>query len=220
VTTEAEPVAANTLAPPDPGIDAAISELAASLDAEDQPTFLIAEQIEVPLPQGSRTVLVSDLHLPVSATDSSTAVADDIATVLGEWSGPGAFVIAGDGFEMLAGPPEVGRILDAHPQFTQAVCEFAAGDDHVVIVLSGNHDGQLAWDGDAVHVLEHRLGVHHFALSCDLLVDTDHGTQKVRVVHGNQSDPYNAFEDPWSPVDTPFGHHIVRTLLPQLETRQ
>ena len=40
------------------------------------------------------------------------------------------------------------------------------------------------------------------------------------MVHGNQSDPYNTFEDPWSPVDTPFGHHVVRDLLPELESRQ
>ncbi len=42
----------------------------------------------------------------------------------------------------------------------------------------------------------------------------------MRVVHGNQVDPYNTFEDPWSPVDTPFGHHVVRDLLPELESRQ
>jgi len=52
------------------------------------------------------------------------------------------------------------------------------------------------------------------------VVGTDKGPQRLRVIHGNQSDPYNAFEDPWSPVDTPFGHHVVRDLLPELESRQ
>ena len=69
-------------------------------------------------------------------------------------------------------------------------------------------------------MLRDRLGVEHFALICDLLVATEHGAQRVRVVHGNQADPYNAFEDPRSPVDTPFGHHVVRDVLPQLEARQ
>ena len=64
-------------------------------------------------------MLVSDLHLPVVATDKSTTVADEIAGC-SAMAGPGAFVIAGDGFEMLAGPPDLGRILDAHPQFTEA----------------------------------------------------------------------------------------------------
>ena len=184
------------------------------------PPFLIEERVELELPVRSRTVLVSDLHLPVVATSTSTAVADEIAAVLEKCHGPAAFVIAGDGFEMLAGPPDVDRILDAHPQFTEAVAHFAADTDHHVVVLSGNHDGQLAWDRRSVEQLKERLGVDVFTLSCDLVVDTEHGPQRVKVVHGNQSDPYNAFEDPWSPVDTPFGHHVVRDLLPELESRQ
>ena len=97
---------------------------------------------------------------------------------------------------------------------------FAAVPDHHVVVLSGNHDGQLAWDATAAAILRDRLGVGHFALNLNLVVATGHGPQRVRVVHGNQVDPYNAFEDPWSPVDTPFGHHVVRDLLPELESRQ
>ena len=45
------------------------------------------------------------------------------------------------------------RILDAHPQFTEAVAGFAGRSDHEVVLLSGNHDGQLAWDGASVDVL-------------------------------------------------------------------
>lgn len=187
---------------------------------EEAPLPLLGEEIEVALPAGCRTVVVSDLHLPVVATPISTAVADELAATLGQCSGPAAFIIAGDGFEMLAGPPDVDRILDAHPQFTEAVARFAGGEGRHLIVLSGNHDGQLAWDTEAIAVLGKRLGVHHFALSCDLVIATEQGPQRVRVVHGNQSDPFNAFEDPWSPVDTPFGHHVVRDLLPELESRQ
>ncbi len=184
------------------------------------PASLIAEEVEIELPVGSRTVVVSDLHLPTVPTVTSTTVADELAGLLGSMAGPAAFVIAGDGFEMLAGPPEVGRILDVHPQFTEAVASFATQPDHHVVVLSGNHDGQLAWDGTAVGILRERLGVDHFALNLTLVVETDNGPQRVRVVHGNQVDPYNTFEDPWSPVDTPFGHHVVRDLLPELESRQ
>ena len=50
------------------------------------------------------------------ATPTSTEVADEIGRASARAvSGPADFVIAGDGFEMLAGPPDVGRILDAHP---------------------------------------------------------------------------------------------------------
>ncbi len=187
---------------------------------ESPPPSLIDAKVELELPVRSRTILVSDLHLPAVATPTSTAVADEIAATLGKCHGPAAFVIAGDGFEMLAGPPDVGMILDAHPQFTQAVAQFASDADHRVVVLSGNHDGRLAWDGHSVEQLRRRLGVDEFALACDLVIGTEDGTQRVRVVHGNQSDPYNTFEDPWSPVDTPFGHHVVRDLLPELESRQ
>ena len=176
--------------------------------------------IELELPEGSRTVLVSDLHLPAVATPTSTAVADEIAAVLGECPGPAAFVIAGDGFEMLAGPPDVGRILDAHPQFTEAVARFAADEDHHVVVLSGNHDGQLAWDTEAIGVLRSGSASSTSPSPATWSWAPNTGPQRVRVVHGNQSDPYNAFEDPWSPVDTPFGHHVVRDLLPELESRQ
>ncbi len=192
----------------------------AQADGLDEAPFCIPEEVELTLPLGSRTVVVSDLHLPTVATDISTAVADELAELVAGIDGPGAFIIAGDGFEMLAGPPDVDLILDAHPQFTAAVAAFAAGKDHQLVVLSGNHDGQLAWDRKACEVLSGRLGVHHLALHCDLSVLTDEGPQRVRVVHGNQEDPYNAFEDPWSPVDTPFGHHVVQTLLPELQARQ
>ena len=87
-------------------------------------------------------MVVSDLHLPAAATPTSTAVAADLADLLGAITGPAAFVVAGDGFEMLAGPADVGQILDAYPQLTQAVARFAQPDHHVV-VRSGNHDGQI-----------------------------------------------------------------------------
>jgi lysylphosphatidylglycerol synthetase-like protein (DUF2156 family)/UDP-2,3-diacylglucosamine pyrophosphatase LpxH len=186
----------------------------------DLPAFLIDEEVELELPAGSRTVVVSDLHLPVVATPTSTSVADELVEVLDSFAGPGAFIIAGDGFEMLAGPPDVAKILDAHPQLTEAVVRFAGQKDRHVVVLSGNHDGQLAWDGDSSSVLRDRLCVDIFALICNLVVPTDQGPQRIRVVHGNQSDPFNRFDDPWSPVDTPFGHHVVRDLLPELELRQ
>jgi hypothetical protein len=215
-----------TLAVTNPGEDRPIAiesvteDLAEEIAIEGLSVFQITEEIEVELPPGSRTVVVSDLHLPAVATDTSRAVAFELAAILTGWTGPRAFVIAGDGFEMLAGPPDVEKILNAHPEFAEAAAAFAAHEDRRLVVLSGNHDGQVAWDGDAVRVLTERLGANDFALTCNLNIATDKGMQMVRVVHGNQSDPYNSFEDPWSPVDTPFGHHVVRDLLPEIESRQ
>ncbi|HWE71494.1 MAG TPA: phosphatidylglycerol lysyltransferase domain-containing protein, partial [Acidimicrobiales bacterium] len=184
------------------------------------PQFYMPDLVETLVPRGGRVVVVSDLHLAAIPTDASRIVADELAELLGGWEGSGAFVIAGDGFEMLAGSPDVGAILDSHPQFAAALGAFNEQPDHHLIILSGNHDGQLAWDGEAVGTLRDRLGMTGIAFACDLAITTAEGVQRVHVIHGNQSDPYNAFDDPRSPVDTPFGHHIVRDVLPQLAARQ
>ena len=167
----------------------------------------------------SRVVVVSDLHLEPVASEVSTQAADELAKVLDDFRHPGMLVIAGDGFEMLAAAPDVAAILDSHPQFTDAVQRFAARDGHRVVLTPGNHDGQLVWDADSLAMLRDRLGMTDVALACDLAVETGGGVQLVRVMHGHQFDPYNAFDDPRSPVDTPLGHHVVRQVLPKLASR-
>ena len=180
----------------------------------------VEEEIEFSLPRGSRTIVVSDLHLGVAQTPNSLRVQTEIVAVLSEVTGPAAFIINGDGFEMLAGPADIPAILTSHQDFTDAVMNFSKGDDHTVIILSGNHDGQIAWDGDVQAVLKERLGAAHVGLNLTLSLETDKGTERVRIIHGNQVDPFNTFEDPFDPVDTPFGHHIVREILPEIESRQ
>ena len=181
--------------------------------------FFVPDLIQLDVPRGSRVVVVSDLHLAPAASDASTRAAGELAELLDGFHQPGMLVIAGDGFEMLAAAPDVAAILDSHPQFTDAVKRFAAGKDHRVVLTPGNHDGQLAWDGDSVAALRDRLGVTDVTLACDLAVETGEGTQLVRVMHGHQFDQYNAFDDPRSPVDTPLGHHVVRQVLPKLASR-
>ena len=142
--------------------------------------------------------------------------------MLDQWVGPGVFVIAGDGFELLAGPPDV----EPHPRRPSA---FRPGPREPSrrrpiarsSILPGNHDGRLAWDRDALAALRERVGAVHRSLwPSTSWCRPKAPTARVRVVHGNQLDPYNTFEDPRSPVDTPFGHHIVQQILPELEARQ
>jgi len=147
--------------------------------------FFVPDLIRLGVPRGSRVVVVSDLHLAPAASQVSTRAAGELAELLNGFHQPGMLVIAGDGFEMLAAAPDVTAILDSHPQFTDAVQRFAAGKDHRVVLTPGNHDGQLAWDGDSVAVLRDRLGVTDVALACDLAVETGEGTQLVRVMHGH-----------------------------------
>lgn len=159
--------------------------------------------------------MVSDLHLTGTVTTASTACTAELVEVLSNWDEPGVLVIAGDGFEQLHEPvAPIGDILDAHGSWTDAVRSFACRADHDVVVLSGNHDGNLAWDPEMVDAMVGRLGASHVALAADLVFDTEEGEKRVHVVHGNQDDPYNAFVDRRSPIDTPTGHHVVRQVLP------
>jgi len=189
-------------------------------DSEETPAAIfVPDLIRLPVPQGGRVVVVSDLHLPPAATEVSTQAATDLAELLDGFREPGMLVIAGDGFEMLAAAPDVTGILDSHPKFTEAIQRFAAGKDHRVVLTPGNHDGQLAWDAGSLAVLRDRLGLTDVALACDLAIATGEGTKLVRIMHGHQFDQYNAFDDPRSPVDTPLGHHVVRQVLPKLASR-
>jgi lysylphosphatidylglycerol synthetase-like protein (DUF2156 family)/UDP-2,3-diacylglucosamine pyrophosphatase LpxH len=181
--------------------------------------FFVPDLIQLDVARGSRVVVVSDLHLAPIATEVSTHAADELAELLNSFREPGMLVIAGDGFEMLAAVPDVAGILDSHPQFTDAVKSFSASRDHRVVLVVGNHDGQLGWDAGSVAVLRQRLGVTDVTMACDLAIMTGNGSQLVRVAHGHQLDQYNAFEDPRSPVDTPLGHHVVRQVLPALASR-
>ena len=201
-----------------PGHELSRDDAAAGVN-RDPDSFFVPDLIRLEVKRGSRVVVVSDLHLAPTATDVSANAADELAQVLNTFHLPGMLVIAGDGFEMLAAAPDVAGILDAHPQFTEAVKRFAADKNHRVVVTPGNHDGQLGWDEKSVTILRERLGVTDLALACDLAIETGSGVQLVRIQHGHQFDQYNSFDDPRSPVDTPLGHHVVRQVLPKLASR-
>jgi hypothetical protein len=48
--------------------------------------------------------------------------------------------------------------LDAHPGLTGALWAFAAQPGRQVIVVVGNHDAPIAWDGVSAGLLTRRLG--------------------------------------------------------------
>src|SRR5262245_29208277 len=104
--------------------------------APPRPAPLAPDLIEVSVPRGGRVVVVSDLHLSNPVTDAARNCTTALMDVLGRWDGPGVLVIAGDGFELLAGPnPNIHLVLDAHAEFAAEVKAFAAGADRRVVVL-------------------------------------------------------------------------------------
>ncbi len=179
---------------------------------------LVPDLVEVSVPRGGRVIVVSDLHLWSKVSQAATECTAEMIRLLPTLDGAAVFVIAGDCFELLVPPAAtVDGILDVHQEWTDAVKAFADGPDHQLVVLAGNHDGQIAWDPEVVATLRRRMGADQVSLAVDLLLETARGVEKVRVVHGNQTDPYNRFVNPRDPNDTPFGHHIVRELLPEMQ---
>jgi predicted phosphodiesterase len=177
----------------------------------------VPDRAVVAVPRHGRVLVVSDLHLVSRSTSGSRRATDAIAAAVERWDGPGAVVLAGDCFEMLGEPHlDPGLALDAHPRLTSALAGFAAGADRHVVVLPGNHDGHLAWHEPARATLRRRLGAT-LALTLDLELDCGVGPRRVRVEHGHQLDPANAFVDPRDPAETPLGHHVVQDLLPQID---
>ena len=180
---------------------------------------LVPDLIEVPVPVGGRVLVASDLHLSANADATSERVAAELARTVQAWAGPGAVVLAGDAFELLgSGGNDPSGALRAHPRLVGALAAFADGPDRRVVVLPGNHDGALAWHPAAVRALQTQLHAQ-VAIAADLVIATGSGERRVRVEHGHQLDPSNAFDDPRNPGETPLGHHVVREVLPVTRER-
>jgi lysyl-tRNA synthetase len=201
-------------------LEAEAGELSPSLAATHH---LVPDQVEIQVARGDTVVVVSDLHLGATMTDAAAACTTALIDRVTGWTGGGAVVIAGDGFEMLAGtdattPPDIVPVLDTHAELCAALKHWVDADDtRHLVVLSGNHDGCIAWDRAVIEALVERTGTTEVAIALDVVVHTDRGPEKVHVVHGNQDDPFNRFVDPRSSIDTPLGHHVVREILPQME---
>lgn len=179
----------------------------------------VPDVLTVRVPPGGRVLVVSDLHLPRRSTPTSRATATELAHTLDAWVGPGAVVFAGDVLELLADPqPDAAACLAAHPELGVALEGFARAGERHVVFLPGNHDGRLAWDAGAATAVRDSMHAE-LALAADLELVTGSGLRRVRVEHGNQLDPSNAFVDRRDPAETPLGHHVVRELLPALPDR-
>ncbi len=131
----------------------------------------IAEAIEIELPAGGRTVVVSDLHLPVGGhRDVERPWPRNWPTLLAGMAGPATFVIAGDGFEMLAGPPEV----EPDPRRPPPVHRGGGRLRRRRRPPGGGPVGQPRRPAGLgqrprSRVLRERLGVDYFALDLDLV---------------------------------------------------
>lgn len=182
----------------------------------DATADLVPDVIRVDIPVGGRVLIVGDLQLEREATPSSESTSTELAQAVEAWTGPGALVFNGDLFELLAcegGDPA--EALVAHQKLTSAVKRFAVSEGRRVIVLPGSRDAPLAWDRELIALVGRELCAE-VALTADLHIATGAGERTVQVEPGHRFDPRHAFGDPRNPADTPFGHHLVREVIPAL----
>jgi UDP-2,3-diacylglucosamine pyrophosphatase LpxH len=174
---------------------------------------IVSDVAHLAVEPGTRVVVTSDLHLRDHVTPASEMAVGSLLEVLDTWEGPGVLVFAGDLIELWAGDdPDLGRALDAHPEFVKAVSDFAAGDGRGVLYLVGNHDGRMAWDDASIELATRRLGCA-ISLAAEIEIEGVPGST-VRMEHGHATDPANRFEDPRDPYASPLGQHIVQEFLP------
>jgi len=189
--------------------------MAAVVDPEVvEPRPVVPDLVTVPVAAGATVLIASDLHLRADSSSITAHVEKVLVARLAQLVAPAVVVLAGDIVELLGEPglrPQ--DAFAAHAELTAAIRRVADTELCSVVELVGNHDGDLAWDYDAAAQVRAATGAT-LALACDLVVETEAGTRKIRVEHGNRFDPYNCFQDIRNPLDTPLGHHVVRELLP------
>ncbi len=144
----------------------------------------VPEVATVTVAPGTRMLVVSDLQLAWRPTDSTLAIAAELAAVLDTWAGPGVLVFGGDVFELDDDSQrDPGRIVDAHPRLAASLARFVAAPGRQLVVLAGATDACLAIDDKPVRVLSTRFHAL-VARSAELHITTGAGERLVHVEHG------------------------------------
>jgi len=180
-------------------------------------TLAGTEPLELAVPLGGRVLVVADMLLGRTSSPSSEVAAAEVAGALAGWDGPGVVVFAGGLFEMLGdernGPSAA---LAAHPRLAAALRAFTAEPNRRAVCLPGARDGRLAWDETAQKELRSEAAID-VALTIDVHATTGEGERRVRIEPGHRFDPRFARTDPRSPVETPFGSHVITDVVPALD---
>ncbi|HXQ61760.1 MAG TPA: phosphatidylglycerol lysyltransferase domain-containing protein [Acidimicrobiales bacterium] len=141
-----------------------------------------ADPLTIPVGVGRRVVVVANVALSPTATDTSAWAASGFARALDTWDGPGLVVVAGNLFDLGDGDDGCGRVRDslaAHPRLAEALGRFARGPERRVVCLPGSTDTALGTDA-ATRAPVEALGAE-IAPSVDLQMATAAGTRVVRI---------------------------------------
>ena len=181
------------------------------------------EEISLELGPDGQIVFVSDVHLtgggPVADFGATTELVE-LLTELGRHEGEKLLLLGGDIFDLLqaGGTPveAVDRVLAAEDAQAVAAASVVLGAlrDATVVYLVGNHDSALAWHAEARRRVAEAFGVDQFALRARVETQTlDGKTVTVLAEHGHALDVYNRHADPYDPLDTPAGDHVVQEVV-------
>ena len=185
-------------------------------------------ELELELPADGRLVFVSDVHLTGGGPVADFGAAGEFVELvdgLGRHDGEVLLVLGGDILDLLqaGGPPAeaVDRILGAgDAEAVARALREAAGRPRVrVVYLVGNHDAALAWHGAARRRVAEALGVTAVALRARITVRCQDGEAvTVLAEHGHALDVYNRHTDPFDPLDTPAGDHVVQEVVNRFDS--
>jgi len=199
-------------------------------------------EVTLELAVDGRLLFVSDLHLSGGGPTSDFAATDQLVELVGSLEhhpGPVILVLGGDILDLLQAQGPAHRVSQAsltggQLPWAQALDRVLGGPDAVllaralrrlarrpdarIVYLVGNHDAALAWDAAARRRVVDQLGVTDVALRLRVRVGSAAGEPLwLAAEHGDAFDPYNRRTDPFDPLDSPPGEHVVVEVVNRLE---
>jgi UDP-2,3-diacylglucosamine pyrophosphatase LpxH len=180
-------------------------------------------RLELELGPDGRLLFLSDIHLTGGGAAADFVAANELGELLdqlGRHEGEVLLLLGGDVLDLLqaGGTPveAVERVFSSADARAvgAALRGLAARADARVVYLVGNHDAAIAWDGDARRQVVAELGACDVALSARVRIRCRDGrTVTVVAEHGHELDVYNRHTDPFDPLESPAGDHVVREVV-------
>ena len=190
-------------------------------------------QLTLELGPDGRLAFVSDTHLSGGGPASDFAATSELAKLLAclhDHPGQVILVLGGDILDLLQaqrpGQEALDRAMDRAlggpdaDALGRALRELGARPGVTIAYLVGNHDAALAWDASARQRLVREFGVHHVALRVHVQVraaQDGRGDVWLLAEHGDALDPHNRRTDPFDPLDSPTGEHVVTEVINRLD---
>lgn len=184
---------------------------------DDQPACPHEASIEVPI--GHRVIVASELFIGRFSGRERPEL-ERFAAYLRTIEGPGLLIVAGNLLDLLypRQRPSISDLVTEHKYFFDELRHLVEERGFHLCVIPGSRDAALAWDGELRRSLAEATGAR-FALKFRLRVTTTTGHRDVMVTCGRELDERSAPIDPYSPSDTPFVHHLVGEIIPNIASK-